>query len=64
MTLWEWFKHSFFWWVWKPRRRFMLWLSNHVPEPLETRILDWLYSDDMMVMFVGEENDADQDTVS
>ena len=51
MTFWEWFKHSFFWWLWKPRRTFMIWLSHRVPEPLETKILDWLYPDDMMVRF-------------
>ena len=32
----------------------MLWLSNHVPEPLEMRILDWLYPDDMLVTFITE----------
>jgi hypothetical protein len=39
-------------------RKVIIWLSGHVPEKVETKLLLYLYPDDMVVTFGGPEGDV------
>jgi hypothetical protein len=36
---------------WKPWRKFIIMLSDHVPERIEEKLLDYLYPDDAVITF-------------
>jgi hypothetical protein len=36
---------------WRPWRGFLIWLSEHTPEVVGEAILDYLYSDDSLIVF-------------
>lgn len=42
---------------WKPWRRFLFWISDHVPEHIDGMIMDYLYPPRMIVGFTAKEED-------
>jgi hypothetical protein len=38
----------------KPFRLFLMWLLDYVPEKLENKILDYLYPNDCVIEFKGD----------
>jgi len=44
--------------LWSSRRfrRLLIWVSDHAPRWLADRIEEWLYPDDCIIVFRGEES--------